>query len=122
MCTMWKATPWTVLDKEVQSSLKDSQKRDRKGNGKGTQKGGKFKGRNGVNLGKGKGRGKKRQRLNGIKEQPKKQWTRGSWEQCPVQCWSAEVDTASWRDDDLDTAAAAEEFQRASVGDFRHSN
>ena len=52
--------------------------------------------------------------------------TGGSWEQWPEQSWSAEIDTASWRDDDWYTAdsnsqtsAAAEEFQRASVGDLR---
>ena len=50
-------------------------------------------------------------------------------EQWSDQSWTAEADTASWRDDDWNaadsnsqTAAAAEEFQRASVGDFRLSN
>ena len=49
------------------------------------------------------------------------------WERWPAQSWSAETDTASWRDDDWYTtdsnsqtsAAAAEEFQSASVGDLR---
>ena len=51
------------------------------------------------------------------------------WEQWPEQSWSAEIDTASWRYDDWYTAdsnsqtsAAAEEFQRTSVGDLRLSN
>ena len=51
-------------------------------------------------------------------------------EQWSDQSWTAEADTASWRDDDWNAAdsnsqtaaAAAEEFQRASVGDFRLSN
>ena len=74
----------------------------------------------GGNQGKGKGKGKKEQRLNEIAEPPKEQWTGGSWEQWPEQSWSAEIDTASWRDDDWYTAdsnsqtsAAAEEFQHA---------
>ena len=97
-----------------------------KGNGKGTQKGGKFKGGKGGNRGEGKGKGKKGQRVNKITEPPKEQWTGGSWEQWLAQSWSAEIDTASWRDDDWRTAdsnsqtsAAAEDFQRASVGDLR---
>ena len=57
------------------------------------------------------------------------QWTGGSWERWPEQSWSAEIDTASWRDHDWYTAdsnsqtsAAAEEFQRAPAGDLRLSN
>ena len=108
---------------------KQDGKGDRKGNGKETQKGGKFKGGKGVNHGNGKGRGEKGQRLNEITEPPEEQWTGGSLEQWPEQSWSAETDTASWRDDDWYiadsnslTSAAAEEFQRASVGDLRLSN
>ena len=130
---MWKETSWTVLDKELhlipERFTEGGWKGDRKGNGKGTQKGGKFKGGKGGNHGKGKGKGKKGQRLNEITEPPEEQWTGGSWEQWPGQSWSAETDTASWRDDDWYTAdsnsqtsAAAEEFQRASVGDLRLSN
>ena len=103
---------WT---RSYTSSHEDSQKGgwngDRKGNGKGTQKGGEFKGGKGGNHGKGKSRRKEGQRLNEITEPPEEQWT----------------GTASWRDDDWYTAdlnsqtsAAAEEFQRASVGDLRH--
>ena len=83
----------------------------------------------GGNHGKGKGKGKKGQRLDEITEPSEEQWTGGFWEQWPQQSWSAETDTASWRDDDWYTAdsnsqtsAAAEEFQRASVGDLRLSN
>ena len=101
----------------------------KKGNGKRTQKGGKFRGGKGGNHVKGKGRGKKGQRLNEITEPPKEQWTGGSREQWPERCWSAEIDTASRRDDDWYTgdwnsltSAAAEEFQHASVGDLRLSN
>ena len=88
-----------------------------------------FSNTKGGNHGNGKGRGKKGQRLNEITEQPKEQWTGGSWEQWPEQSWNTEADTASWRDDDWYTAdsnsqtsAAAEEFQHASVGDLRLSN
>ena len=101
-------------------------KGDRRGIGKGSQKGGKNKGGKGGNHGKRKGKGKKGQRLNEITEPPEEQWTSGSWKQWPEQSWSAETDTSSWRDDDWYTAdwnsqtlAAAEEFQRASVGDLR---
>ena len=105
-------------------SLKGGCEGDRKGNGKETQEGGKFKGGKGGNHGKGKSKGKKGQCLNEITEPPEEQWTGGSWEQWPEQSWSAEADAACWRDDgwytadsNSQTSAAAEEFQRAFVGD-----
>ena len=114
------------VERNIMDLQKAGWKGDRKGNGKGTQKGGKFKGRKGGNHGKGRGKGKKGQRLNEITEPPEEQWTGGSWEQWSEQSWRAETDTASWRDDDWYTAdsnsqtsAAAEEFQRASVGYLR---
>ena len=126
-----------IMDSVGQGVTHHRIKIDRKEDGKETeketarepQKGGKFKGGKGGNHGEGKGKGKKGQRLNKTTEPPEEQWTGGSWEQWPEQSWSAEIDTASWRDDDWYTAdsnsqtsAAAEEFQRACVGDLPLSN
>ena len=48
--------------------------------------------------------GKKGQRLNEITEPPEEQWTGGFWKKWLEQSWSAEIDSASWRDDDWYTA------------------
>ena len=98
------------------------------------------------------GKEKVKARRDNVSTPPEEQWTGGSWEQWLAQTWSAENDTASWRDDDWYTAdsaqtwsaendtaswrdddwytadsnsqtsAATEECQRACVGDLRHSN
>ena len=124
------------MDSEEHGATHHPTKIHRKEDGKETEKettrehkGGKSKGGKDGNQGKGKGKRKKGQRLNEITEPPEEQWTSGSWEQWSEQSWNAEADSASWRDDDWytadsnsQTAAAAEEFQHASIGDLRHSN
>ena len=105
MCTVWKETSWRVFDKELHIILwrftaRRMERKRKEKTASRTQRGGKFKGGKGGNHGKGKGKGKKGQRLNEITEPPEEQWTGGSWEQWPEQSWNAEIDIASWRDDD----------------------